>query len=219
MTYQASDFPGRSPVYRRWQDQPATPVGDTLAPLVTGGAGGAQCRLRDLSALPRGGLRGADTQALLQEAGYALPAQPNQLVQSGATLIARLSQTEHWVLDTDPAAPSDLPAVQAGRRVYTLPCQDSHAWLVLSGPARAEVMAKVCGVDMRPAAFAPGALAQTSVALVSAIVLHHQLEGEDVFSLLCDSAYADYLWGALLDAMAEFDDAAIGSGAPPDASA
>jgi sarcosine oxidase subunit gamma len=66
-------------------------------------------------------------------------------------------------------------------------------------------MAKLCGVDLRDEAFSSGAIAQTVVAGSHAIVVHHQLAGEAVFSVLCDRAEAHYLWSVMRDAMQEFD--------------
>ena len=67
-------------------------------------------------------------------------------------------------------------------------------------------MAKLCGVDFCDEVFAPGQVAQTQVARVSAVVAHHLRGGERVFSILVDQSLVDYLWMALADAMAEFMD-------------
>ena len=65
-------------------------------------------------------------------------------------------------------------------------------------------MAKLCGVDLRDEAFPCGAIAQTSMARVNVVVIHHVLGGEDSFSILCDSAGVEYLWRSLQDALLEF---------------
>lgn len=87
---------------------------------------------------------------------------------------------------------------------YLLPRQDSHAWLLLTGEHVAAVMAKLCGVDLRPEAFPPGAVAQTSAARINVIVINLGEGDLPCFQLLCDRASAHYFWDALLDAMAEF---------------
>ena len=72
------------------------------------------------------------------------------------------------------------------------------------------MFAKICGVDLRPHHFADGRIAQTSLAKMSAIVIRADLGRTPAFHLLADSASAEYLWGCLLDAMAEFDGAPVG---------
>ncbi len=72
------------------------------------------------------------------------------------------------------------------------------------------MMAKVCGVHLRPAAFAPGAIVQSSIARINGIVIHQPLGELPVFHVLADSGSAEYLWGALLDAMHEYGGVAAG---------
>jgi sarcosine oxidase subunit gamma len=106
------------------------------------------------------------------------------------SFISRLDQA--WSLDT------------AGL-CFQVPRRDSHAWLHLSGPQVPALFAKICGVDLRPKAFADLAIAQTSVARLSAIVIRDDRGGSTPqFHLLADSASAIYLWDSLVDAMAEF---------------
>ena len=96
---------------------------------------------------------------------------------------------------------------------YPLYCQDSHAWFTLTGAHLPETLAKVCGVDLREAAFPLGSIAQTSAARINVIVIHHEVYGIPCFSVLCDSAAAEYLWDSLLDAMNEFGGEVIGAAA------
>ncbi|MDR1462516.1 MAG: hypothetical protein LBI68_05185, partial [Azoarcus sp.] len=178
--------------------------------------------LADLSRLPRLGLRGNTAAARLAAEGFAIPDAPNRLSRaaSGETLL-RLSRNEYLLL----GAPADegervraletaLP--KAGENgLYFLPRQDSHAWFQLSGPRRAEVMAKLCGVDLSPAAFARDAVAQTSVARIDAIVASDGGPLTDdpaagAFHLLFDRASAAYFREALLDAMREFGGGSVG---------
>lgn len=108
---------------------------------------------------------------------------------------------------------------------YPVPRRDSHAWFMIVGDDAARMFAKLCGVDLSPGSFAEGQVAQTSVARLSAIVIRNDMIRNDVrprlaFSILADSASAEYLWDCLLDAMAEFRGAAAGAdglatGEPP----
>ncbi|MDR2032841.1 MAG: hypothetical protein LBP86_11490, partial [Azoarcus sp.] len=119
-----------------------------------------ECALADLTNLPRLGLRGKAAAARLADEGFPLPEAPNRLARapSGETLL-RLSQNEYLLLGAfaDGGArvrvlENDLP--KAGENgLYFLPRQDSHAWFWLGGPRRAEVMAKLCGVDLSRDAF------------------------------------------------------------------
>jgi sarcosine oxidase subunit gamma len=72
------------------------------------------------------------------------------------------------------------------------------------------MVAKICGVDLRPGKFADGRIAQTSMARMNGVVIRDD-QGETLaYHLLGDSASAEYLWGCLIDAMAEFDGAPVG---------
>jgi len=45
---------------------------------------------------------------------------------------------------------------------------------------------------------------------MSGIIIRADLGGKTAFHLLADIASAEYLWGAVLDAMSEFDGAPVG---------
>ena len=135
-----------------------------------------QCVLVDLTEVPRVGFRGQQSADYLQARGFSLPDAPNRAI----------TQAD-------------------GSANYLLPREDSHAWLHLSGVSIAEVMAKLCGVDLRPAAFPPGAVAQTSAARINVIVINLGSIGQPAFQILFDRASLAYFKGAVLDAMAEFD--------------
>jgi sarcosine oxidase subunit gamma len=167
--------------------------------------------LADFTSLPRLGLRGKAAAERLAAAGFPIPEAPNRLARAatGETLL-RLSQTEYLLLGAFAddgarvrALEDELP--KAGENgLYFLPRQDSHAWFRLGGPRRAEVMAKLCGVDLSPEAFPRDALAQTSVARINAIVAHDGEPEPGAFHLLFDRPSAAYFREALLDAMREF---------------
>lgn len=169
-----------------------------------------RCALIDLTDLPRVGFRGVDAAEWLRERGYALPEAPNQAVLSGdGTLVARLSQTEYFLLGSLADRGQRIAAEEAGwqlgeERNYLLPRQDSHAWLQLSGRHVADVMAKICGVDLRSEAFPVGSIAQTSVARLNVIVINAGSAELTRFYLLCDRASVAYFQEAVLDAMGEF---------------
>ena len=169
------------------------------------------CALMDLTTLPRVGFRGAHSAEYLQARGFSVPQLPNRaLLQADGSQVVRLSQTEYLLLGS---------LADNGRRIadeearwtpdqvanYLLPRRDSHAWLQLSGATISQVMAKLCGVDLRPEAFPEGAVAQTSAARINVIVVN--LGGVEAprFQVLCDLASLEYFKAAVLDAMGEFE--------------
>lgn len=174
--------------------------------------------LLDLSVLARRGFRGTKAVMHLESLQLPVPIKPNlaSSTENGA-LVLRLSQKEFWVLGSLEDKGASIDALDKGTlpadNCYPLFCQDSHAWLMMTGAHLPEIMAKVCGVDLREHGFPLGAIAQTSAARINVIVVHHQFKGIPCFSLLCDSAAAEYLWDSLLDAMNEFGGKAIGTSA------
>ncbi|CCG08929.1 sarcosine oxidase subunit gamma [Pararhodospirillum photometricum] len=190
------------------------PVGEALVVLaVPGEDPNAAVTLTDCSPFARTGFKGADTPAWLAAQGVDLPEAPNQARrQADGALVARLSAGEVLILDP-PGAALGLSARltqawgwEAGL-CFPVPRQDTHAWFRLAGPALPALMAKLCAVDLRPRAFADGAVAQTSVARHSAIVVR---DG-GAFHLLADSASAETLWGFLGEALGEFGGGVTGA--------
>lgn len=173
--------------------------------------------LRDLSTLPRTGFKGAESPAWLEAQGVVLPAAPNLATrQADGSLIARLAPGEFLILpglsgDGAPINRLDKAwSLDSAGFCFQLPRRDSHAWLHLSGDKVATMFAKICGVDLRPKAFANLAIAQTSVARLSAIVIRDDRDAMPGYHLLADSAAAIYLWESLEDAMAEFSGSIAG---------
>ena len=74
----------------------------------------------------------------------------------------------------------------------------------MTGDRVSDVMAKLCGVDLSAKAFAPGQVAQTSVARANAIIINASHADRACYYLLVDSASACYFWPMLVDAMHEF---------------
>ena len=170
-----------------------------------------QCVLVDLTEVPRVGFRGQQSADYLQARGFSLPDAPNRAItQADGSYVARLSQTDYLILGSLQDRGERIADEEARWELdhsanYLLPREDSHAWLHLSGVSIAEVMAKLCGVDLRPAAFPPGAVAQTSAARINVIVINLGSIGQPAFQILFDRASLAYFKGAVLDAMAEFD--------------
>jgi len=168
------------------------------------------CRLVDQTDLPRVGFRGNQSAEYLNARGFTLPEAPNRATaQADGSWVARLSQSEYLLLGSPTDQGQRIADEEARweldhRANYLLPRQDSHACVLLSGGAIAQVMAKLCGVDLSTSAFKPGAVAQTSVARVNAIVIHSGSVDAPAFHILWDRASKEYFVGALLDALEEF---------------
>lgn len=171
----------------------------------------------DLSLMPRLGVTGAGAAGWLRTQGLVLPRKPNRAAaQNGGNLLARLSDSEYLLLGTrllqgGGAAPG-LPvcAGEPAPRAYILPSLDSHACFAVSGERAAGLFSKLCAVDLRPRAFASGDVAQTSLAHSPAIILRRDLGACLCYLLLVNSVAAEYVFEAVLHAMAEHNGSPVG---------
>ncbi len=173
--------------------------------------------LADLSTLPRTGFKGIGTLDWLNDAGLQLPTSPNLARrQADGSLLARLSENELLVLDdlgASTALPTRLEAqwcLDSTTGVYFVPRYDSHCWFALTGEHAAATLAKVCGVDLRSHKFAEYSICQTSLAKVNAIILCINLAVTPCFFIFSDVSSTQYLWEAIMDAMAEFNGCCVG---------
>lgn len=177
--------------------------------------------LADLSVLPHWGLKGRGTMEWLAAQGLVIGADSNKAYpQSGGELAAKLAPSEIFLLDSLAGTgaligrlndawkwAASAPRPQQG---YPTPRQDSHAWFMVTGSHAPEMFSKICGVDLRPAHCPIGSIAQTSVAKMSAIIIRADLGQTSAYHVLADIASADYLWGCLEDAIAEYDGRIVG---------
>ncbi|MEE8247573.1 MAG: sarcosine oxidase [Alphaproteobacteria bacterium] len=173
--------------------------------------------LCDLSALPRHGFKGWSALEWARSCGAAIEAENNRATaQDDGTTIARLADNEILLLgdlDGRAAVAERLMVVWSKTKpegVYPVPRADTNCWFALAGVHAAAMFAKLCGVDFRAQRFAPGAVAQTSVARLNAIVVRGDLGTTPLYHLLTDFASARYMFSCLVDAMAEFDGAPVG---------
>jgi sarcosine oxidase subunit gamma len=210
-------LPRRSFVYRRVAEANVSFVvldgagfGETSEPasLASG------LKLVDLSVLPRWGLKGRGIASWLARHGMTMPVADNRAErQQDGSLLARLAPAEVLILapvigKSVLAEPIERMAPGGEDACYGAPRRESHCWFVVIGSDAAKMFAK-----LSPSRFAIGQIAQTSVARLNAIVIRQDLGGLLAFSVLADSASAEYLWDCLLDAMAEFAGAVCGADA------
>lgn len=212
------EFNKRSFIYHKLTANEYIEITDSAVAVQSAQDQASNSGLSDLSNLLRTGFRGLNSADHLRSADLPIPVKPNQVeVSANGELVLRLSQKEFWILanpNAQRAGHASIDKILAAntpkQQCFPLYCQDSHAWMLLSGKHLSHIMAKLCGVDLSIAAFPVGSIAQTSAARVNVIVVHHQFNDQSCFSLLCDSAAAEYLWDCLLDAMQEFGGKEVG---------
>ena len=176
--------------------------------------------LADLTPLPRIGFKGWNIAPWLAGSGAAMGEASNRAyAQADGTRIARLAPGEALVLA---GHTGEGPLIETLGKAWSMAAADgcyrvsrdeTSCWLLLTGAHAPSMLAKVCAVDLRPQAFAPGDIAQTNVARLNVIAIRGDIGEVPAFDLITDVASAVYLWGALLDAMAEYDGAPVGLGA------
>ncbi len=197
----------------RWRDLADVAVADRMA----SSADPRLLALADLSPLPRLGIKGRETIAALAKRGVALEPTPNRafpLPEGGLALV--LSPGEVVLLsnlrgDGDKLAELEKSfTLDTGERAYPVPRRDSHAWFAVTGTAAPAMLAKLCAVDLRAEKFPEFAVAQTSVAKLTTIVVRADIQSALAFHLLADSASAIYFSSCLIDAAREFGGEFIG---------
>lgn len=196
-----------------WRSLADAAVAETVgAPASAGGIA-----IADLSPLPRLGFKGKGTIEAAQRRGIVLEATPNRAFrQPDGGLCLVLAPGEIILLSNlagDGERLAQLEAqwrIEDEERTYPMPRRDSHAWLAITGPATPQMLAKLCAVDLRLSKFADLAIAQTSIAKMSAIVVRADIGPNPVFHLLADSAAALYFCECLMDAAEEFGGRIVG---------
>ena len=176
--------------------------------------------LADLTPFPRIGFKGWAIAPWLAGCGAEMGEESNRAyAQADGTRIARLAPGEALVLA---GRSGEGPLIETLDKAWSMAEADgcyrvardeTSCWLLLTGAHAPSMLAKVCAVDLRPQVFAPDAIAQTNVARLNVIVIRGDIGDVPAFDLITDVASAVYLWGALLDAMAEYDGAPVGLGA------
>ena len=207
-------LPRRGFVYRRLMECGATFDTSGLAVRTDQDAAHAGVVLCDLSLSPRCGFKGRNSLDWLRDHELIVPDENNRATRLGGVgLTCRLAPTEALIL-ADGAMVDQLETDCARDKpdgCFAMPRADSHTWFRIAGGDAARMLAKLCGVDLRPHKFDDLEIAQTIVARLSAVVVRDDIGETLAYHLLADSASALYLWDCLVDAMAEFDGAVIGT--------
>jgi len=173
--------------------------------------------IADCTALPRTGYKGPRALDWLRGQGVAIADKDNMAYpQADGALAARLAPTEALILgplsgEAGLSARLDGTwSIELQSGAYRVPRADTNCWFRIAGAEAPAMFTKICGIDLRLHKFSPGAIAQTSVAKLTAIVIRADLGRVPSFHLLTDSASAGFMWSSLLDAMAEFSGRPVG---------
>lgn len=207
-------FARRSPLRRRLQALGAGwhSLGDAaIAETVGEASASSGITIFDLSPLPRLGFKGRGTIPAMQRRGVVVEPTPNRAFrQPDGGLCLVLGAGEVILVANLAGEPERLTQLESEWRIedeertYPLLRRDSHAWLAVTGKALPQMFAKLCAVDLSHDKFPDLAIAQTSIAKMSAILVRADAAGTPVFHLLMDSAAALYFCDCLLDAADEF---------------
>ncbi|MFN2490904.1 MAG: sarcosine oxidase subunit gamma [Actinomycetota bacterium] len=119
------------------------------------------------------------------------------------------SGPEEWMLYAAPGTATGLAeSLRAGAGAEqlssVLDATHGRALLRLTGEAAADLVAKLCSIDLRDAVTPDGAAFRSSVAKVVADVVRDDRPSAPSYLLGCERSLGGYLFGALLDAGSEF---------------
>jgi sarcosine oxidase subunit gamma len=155
--------------------------------------------LRDLSALPKLGVKGAGAEAWLRSHGIDVPtATYDTRPIEGGGLIARLGATDFFL--EGGASDTVLPHLstelaQCPSQVYRVERQD--ATFVLEGVEAPKVLAQLCSIDFCSAPV--GRVCLTRVGGVNCAVLPQGSDAAPVFRLWVDYTWAVAFWEILAE--------------------
>ncbi len=126
--------------------------------------------------------------------GAALPLAAGTTCAAAAGQVFALSPSEWWLVS------GGTPAVEA-TTVHTIDLSEGRTVMRLAGPRARDVLAKGCGLDLHPHAFAIDRCTQTPVAHVGALL--HRVD-DSAWDLYVPRSYARHFWEWLTDAASEF---------------
>lgn len=101
-------------------------------------------------------------------------------------------------------------ALGGGEFITVLDLTHGRAVIRLTGPAAADLLAKVCAIDLADHRTPNGSVFRTSVAKLVTDLVRDDQETVPSYLLHCERSSGQYLWNALLDAGTEFSARADG---------
>ena len=139
-------------------------------------------------------LKIADAAPALAALGLATPG-VRRMVRVGDAAALWMAPDEVLILVPEAgAAMAAMAPALAGVHHLMADVTDARALFRIAGPRARETLAKLCPVDLHPAAFGPGDVRRTRAAQVAAAIW---AEGADDFRLVAFRSVADYVAGLL----------------------
>jgi sarcosine oxidase subunit gamma len=96
--------------------------------------------------------------------------------------------------DTAGASVAQMQKALSKQHALVVNVSDARAVFEVSGPVAREVMAKLCPVDLSPAAFKPGMFRRTRMAQVA---VAFWMSDDQTFRIVCFRSVADYVFSLL----------------------
>jgi sarcosine oxidase subunit gamma len=141
--------------------------------------------------------------------GLALPLEPNTTAGHHELAAFWLAPNE-WMLVTPTDAQGELARsleqALEGQHVAVTDVSGSQCAIAISGPRARDLLAKGCGLDLHPRAFAPGQCAQSLVAKAGVLICHW--DEPPSFELFVRRSFSEYLWNWLQAAARSFPEPA-----------
>ncbi|GAC1431417.1 MAG: hypothetical protein NVSMB65_04950 [Chloroflexota bacterium] len=163
--------------------------------------------LRDIGAATVLDIAGGDVDVLLAAAfpESVAPQAGTSLTtaETGGARVARLTDEHALVVAAPATAPLLLPLLHAaaqGKRASVTDLTGGLCGLRLLGPAAPAVLQRVSSLDLAPDCFGDGAVAQSAIAGVHAVILRRDSGGLSGYDLYVTRDVGLYLWGAVLEA-------------------
>jgi sarcosine oxidase subunit gamma len=132
-----------------------------------------------------------------------LPLEPNTVAESDDVTVLWLGPDEWLVVGRPGTAAGVVAGLERGLEGIHHSAVDvsaNRAILELRGPARLELLSKVCSIDLHPRSWAAGRCAQTLVAGV-AVILHERMAATRVY---VRPSFGDYLVDWMIDSTTEY---------------
>ncbi|MCB9949030.1 MAG: sarcosine oxidase subunit gamma [Rhodospirillaceae bacterium] len=184
---------------------------DVVKPVACDTAG---IRLKQVPHLGKINLRldagdGTAAQALA-DLGVALPTQANTVAGGAGSRTLWLGPDE-WLIVTPPGGEAALLAqatqALAGRHIALTDVTDNATTIGVAGPQAASLLAKGCPLDLHPAVFGLGRVAQSLIGSVDMILEctpDALTPGERAFLLHVRRSFARHVWDWLVDGAREY---------------
>jgi len=176
-----------------------------IAPVTTGGlTGGVQ--VQDVTGLPVILCQGRAADALQATFG-AVPDKPGAVVAVSGGALACLTPTVYYGFGFSAGATwptADTLNESLPPPVRAIDMTHGLAALRLQGPAAAELLPKICGLDFSERAFPNQWAAQTSAAKIKTLIIRLDEKTIPTYYLAVDRSLGQYFWDVLVDAGQEF---------------